>query len=60
MNKESMTETAKQARRSELHLMEGLVVAGLVFFHTAMIFGTVDFYIKNDTQSVAVDGLIYF
>jgi hypothetical protein len=40
--------------------MEGLVVAGLVFFHTAMIFGTVDFYVKNDSQTVAVDCLLYF
>jgi hypothetical protein len=56
---ESRIQAAKPERRSELDLMEGLVVAGLVFFHTAMVFGAVDFYVKNDSQSVVVDCLLY-
>jgi len=53
------TKVIEPARREELDLMEGLVVAGLVFFHTAMIFGTMGFYVVSDKKSVAVDVLIY-
>ena len=41
-------------RRRDLDLMRMFVVVGLVFFHTARIFDTGDFYVKNDPTSELV------
>jgi len=38
-------------RRDELDLLRALVVVGLVFFHTAVIFGTGEFPIKAATEN---------
>ena len=47
-------EPARTARRTELDAIRALVVVGLVFFHSALVFDTRDdFYVKNpETTSV--------
>jgi hypothetical protein len=47
-------------RRRDLDLMRMFVVVGLVFFHTARIFDTGDFYVKNDPTSELVSIAIAF
>ncbi|SFB96278.1 acyltransferase family protein [Streptomyces aidingensis] len=45
---------APPERRSELDALRALVVIGLVFFHSALVFDSRDdFYIKNDTTTDA-------
>lgn len=39
-------------RRAELDLLRALVVVGLVFFHTAVIFGAGEFPVKAETETV--------
>ena len=50
----------KPPRRRDLDLMRMFVVVGLVFFHTARIFDTGDFYVKNDPTSELVSIAIAF
>lgn len=38
------------SRRRDLDVTRELIVASLIFFHTAGIFGDFDFYVKNDTS----------
>jgi len=46
--------TAKPERRRDLDQMRMFVVIGLVFFHTARVFDTYDWYVKNDPTSELV------
>lgn len=56
-----VTPTEKRPeRRRDLDLMRMFVVVGLVFFHTARIFDTGDFYVKNDPTSELVSIAIAF
>jgi peptidoglycan/LPS O-acetylase OafA/YrhL len=56
-----VTPTVKRPeRRRDLDLMRMFVVVGLVFFHTARIFDTGDFYVKNDPTSELVSIAIAF
>lgn len=50
----------RHERRRELDLLRMLVVVGLVFFHSARIFDTGDFYVKNDPTSEGVDVAVAF
>lgn len=50
----------KPPRRRDLDLLRMFVVVGLVFFHTARIFDTGDFYVKNDPTSELVSIAIAF
>jgi hypothetical protein len=45
------------ARRGELDLLRALVVVGLVFFHTAVIFGAGEFPLKAATENQGGDGV---
>lgn len=56
------TERGKQAgRRGELDVLRALVVVGLVFFHTALVFSPDDdFYVKNARTTDAVTVLAGF
>ena len=56
MTQASQTST-KPARRREMDLMGVLIVVGLVFFHSAQIFGGADFYVEN-TQQSRVAGIV--
>lgn len=47
-------------RRRDLDLMRAFVVVGLVFFHSARIFDTGDFYVKNKPTSDLVTAAIGF
>jgi peptidoglycan/LPS O-acetylase OafA/YrhL len=38
------------ARRGELDVLRALVVVGLVFFHSAVIFGAGEFPVKTETE----------
>jgi peptidoglycan/LPS O-acetylase OafA/YrhL len=51
---------ARPSRRRDLDLMRMLVVVGLVFFHSARIFDTGDFYVKNEPTSDLVTAAIGF
>lgn len=51
---------AGRSRRSELDLLRALVVVGLVFFHSARVFDSGAFYVKNDPPSELVDAVIAF
>jgi hypothetical protein len=56
-----VTPTEKRPeRRRDLDLMRMFVVVGLVFFHTARIFDTGDFYVKNEPTSELVSIAIAF
>ena len=44
----------KPERRRDLDQMRMFVVVGLVFFHTARVFDTYDWYVKNDPTSELV------
>lgn len=48
------------ARRGELDLLRALVVAGLVFFHTAVIFGAGEFPVKAEAENPAAMVFIAF
>jgi surface polysaccharide O-acyltransferase-like enzyme len=52
--------SATHERRRDLDLMRMFVVVGLVFFHSARIFDTGGFYVKNDPTSDLVTVVIYF
>ncbi len=47
-------------RRAELDLLRALVVVGLVFFHTAVIFGAGEFPLKAATENPAVTACLAF
>jgi hypothetical protein len=47
-------------RRRDLEMMGALVVLGLIFFHSARIFDSGDFYVKNETTSILVDVVVGF
>jgi peptidoglycan/LPS O-acetylase OafA/YrhL len=51
---------AQPSRRRELDALRAFVVIGLVFFHSARVFDSGDFYVKNDPTSEVVDALIAF
>ena len=51
---------ARPSRRRDLDLMRMFVVVGLVFFHSARIFDTGDFYVKNEPTSDLVTAAIGF
>lgn len=46
------------SRRRDLDVARELIVASLIFFHTASIFGELDFYVKNEPQEPAVTFVI--
>jgi hypothetical protein len=46
------------SRRRDLDVTRELIVAGLILFHTASIFGEFGFYVKNDTQAPAITLII--
>ncbi len=48
------------ARRGELDLLRALVVVGLVFFHTAVIFGAGEFPVKAEVENPAAMVFIAF
>jgi glucans biosynthesis protein C len=48
------------SRRHELDLLRALVVVGLVFFHTAVIFGAGEFPIKAGPENRAATVLLAF
>ncbi|MCP3997567.1 MAG: acyltransferase [bacterium] len=50
----------KPKRRHDLDALRVFVVVGLVFFHSARVFDTGDFYVKNDPTSEIVDAIIGF
>lgn len=50
----------RPARRRDLDLMRMCVVVGLVFFHTARVFDTGGFYVKNDPTSDLVGVAVSF
>jgi len=47
-------------RRRDLEMMGALVVVGLIFFHSARIFDSGEFYVKNESTSVVVDVALAF
>jgi len=51
---------APPARRSELDLLRALVAVGLVFFHTAVIFGAGEFPVKAAGEQEAVTVVLAF
>ena len=51
---------APPARRSELDLLRALVAVGLVFFHTAVIFGAGEFPVKAAGEQEAVTVMLAF
>ena len=51
---------AAPARRGELDALRALVVVGLVFFHTAVIFGVGEFPVKAGAENRVVTVLIAF
>jgi hypothetical protein len=50
----------KTERRGELDVMGMVVVVGLVFFHSAQIFSGGDFYVTNESSSIAALVLVAF
>jgi glucans biosynthesis protein C len=50
----------RPARRGELDALRALVVVGLVFFHTAVIFGAGEFPVKAGTENRVVTVLLAF
>ena len=56
----SFQASASLKRRREIDFMRALLVLGLIFFHTARIFDTGNFYVKNDPTSVLVTLLVFF
>lgn len=57
---DSVQTTSDRERRSEIDLMRGAVVLGLIFFHTARIFDLLPFNVKNDELSLAFMALVGF
>jgi Acyltransferase family len=51
---------APPARRTELDLLRALVAVGLVFFHTAVIFGAGEFPVKAPSEGTAVTVVLAF
>jgi surface polysaccharide O-acyltransferase-like enzyme len=54
----AVDQMVKPERRRDLDLMRTLVVVGLVFFHSARVFDTGEFYVKNHPPSEFVDVFI--
>ena len=52
--------STRPGRRRDLDLMRMFVVVGLVFFHSARVFDTGDFYVKNEPTSEIVSICISF
>lgn len=52
--------SAKPERRRELDAMGMLIVVGLVFFHTAQIFGGSDMYVQNEPPSMVALAFVAF
>ena len=52
--------TQRSARRRELDLLRALVAVGLVFFHTAVIFGAGEFPVKAASEQEAVTVVLAF
>ena len=52
--------TKGPARRRDLDLMRTFVVMGLFFFHSARVFDTTEWYVKNDQTREFVDVLLSF
>jgi glucan biosynthesis protein C len=50
----------RPARRGELDALRALVVVGLVFFHTAVIFGAGEFPVKAEAENRVVTVLVAF
>jgi peptidoglycan/LPS O-acetylase OafA/YrhL len=48
------------ARRGELDLLRALVVVGLVFFHSAVIFGPGEFPVKAETEHLVATVFLAF
>ena len=48
------------ARRGELDLLRALVVVGLVFFHSAVIFGAGEFPVKAETEHLVATVFLAF
>ena len=53
-DKVTPTSEARPPRRRDLDLMRMFVVVGLVFFHSARVFDTGEFYVKSDPTSEVV------
>jgi glucans biosynthesis protein C len=63
MLKQPVTAAARwvdATRRGELDLLRALVVVGLVFFHTAVIFGAGEFPVKAGPESRAATVVLAF
>ena len=58
--REPRVRAAAPARRGELDALRALVVVGLVFFHTAVIFGAGEFPVKAEAENRVVTVLIAF
>ena len=58
--REPRVRAAAPARRGELDALRALVVVGLVFFHTAVIFGAGEFPVKAGAENRVVTVLIAF
>jgi glucans biosynthesis protein C len=56
----AVADQGRPARRGELDALRGLVVVGLVFFHTAVIFGAGEFPVKAGAENRVVTVLIAF
>jgi hypothetical protein len=56
----NVQDTIQPKRRRDLDAMGGLVVLGLIFFHSARIFDTGDFYVKNEPTSDLVTAVLAF
>ncbi|MCP4303974.1 MAG: acyltransferase family protein [bacterium] len=57
---EAQVPGTKSTRRRDLDALRVFVVIGLVFFHSARVFDTGEFYVKNDPPSESVDAVIAF
>jgi peptidoglycan/LPS O-acetylase OafA/YrhL len=57
---EAVPAQARPERRRDLDLMRMCVVVGLVFFHSARIFDSGDFYVKNEPTSDLVSAAVSF
>lgn len=48
------------SRRRDLDIAREVIVASLIFFHTARIFDDLGFYVKNEPQAPAVSFMVVF
>ena len=60
MNSPRILTTDRQGRRQDLDLIRAAVVGGLIFYHTALIFGPVDFYVNNRPPSFPMTLFVFF